>query len=120
MKKFYVPYIVFVIILGTLFIINLKNEPQKMINDAKDESLINTPKLEIKKNPVNNKVENESFFIIKSSGDNVYLFDSDDNVVEKLSIDYDNLREYDKQLFLKGIKVDSIQEVYHLIEDFSN
>lgn len=118
MKKFYIPYIVFCILILTLFVTNLKNtepkdtaeqNPHIVNTDNKSDKIIDSEKNTEKKS-----------YIVRADNDNVFLYDNDENVIKKLNIDYPSLREYDKNQFLNGIKFNDIQSVYQLIEDFSN
>lgn len=117
MKKFYIPYIVFCILILTLFVTNLKNSPKKQVAEVK-QSLIQN---EEKRTDVTETefIENK-YFIVRANDNKIFLYDNNDNIIEKLNIDYLTLREYDKNQFLNGIKVNNMQEVYQLIEDFSN
>lgn len=120
MKKFYIPYIVFCIILLTLFAIKLSYEPDNNITNTEPAPMVNDSEI---KNTGNNekKIENETnYYIVRASGNNIFLFDKNHTVIEKLDIDYNNLREYDKNMFLNGVQFNDMQEVYQLIEDFSS
>ena len=120
MKKFYIPYIVFCIIVLTLFVINLNKVPKQEVREVIPQTTNNNKKIEISENKETKEKSKESFLLIKASENSVYLYDENNNIIEKLNIDYKNLREYDKNQFLNGIKVKSMQEVYQLMEDFSN
>lgn len=66
--------------------------------------------------------KNEAFqptYTVKSDGSDIYVYNSDNKIVEKLNINYTSLRKYDKEQFDRGITVDSIEDIYHIAEDFS-
>lgn len=120
MKKFYIPYIVFCIILITLFIFKISTEDKKDEINAVPSPLTNYNENKEEKNILQENQDSDLFYVIRASENNIFLFDKNNKVIEKLNIDYMNLREYDKNLFLNGIKVDNMQDVYQLIEDFTN
>lgn len=118
MKKFYIPYIVFCLLILTLFVTNLKNNEMENTIETKPH-IVNTNKKSNK--IINNKKNTETkSYIVRADNDNVFLYDGEENIIRKLNIDYPSLREYDKNQFLNGIKFNDIQSVYQLIEDFSN
>lgn len=120
MKKFYIPYIVFCIILLTLFVINLNSAPRKNPAGEKKEYVKAEEKYtEIKNDSKDIKTES-NYYTVKANENNIFLYDKNNNIIEKLDIDYANLREYDKNQFINGIRVTSMNDVYLLLEDFSN
>lgn len=120
MKKFYIPYIVFSIILLTLFVINLNSAPKEIPIEEKNESIKAEEKTTEIKNVVEDTKTESSHYTVKASENNIFLYDKNNNVIKKLDIDYANLREYDKNQFINGIRVMSMDDVYLLLEDFSN
>ncbi len=119
MRKIHILYLVFIIVIAILFI-------PKLISCTKNNDEEAQRKLEsINKNfdifdIENNKDELDNLYIIKAHGEEIYLYDSNFNVIEKMNIDYSSLREYDKTLFINGIYIDNMEDVYSLVEDFSN
>ncbi len=117
MKKFYIPYIVFCIILLTLFVVNTADISTKEQTYTIPDTENSNYQAEIE----DIKEKNEDiYYTVKSSGNYLYLFDNNENLIKNLYIDVDNMREYDRDLFEKGIKIKTMDEVYQLIEDFSN
>ena len=118
MRKIYIPYIVFCILLITLFVIMMFNEQDQ--SPYYSENTITENKV-IKKTQENKIDEKErEYYIVKANDESIYLYDNRNNILDKLNINYDNLREYDKKQFNVGIKLTDMLGVYQLIEDFSN
>ena len=120
MKKFYIPYIVFCIILLSLFIININSAPKKNPIEYKKEYVKAEKKSSEIKNDAKDIKAESSYYTVKASENDIFLYDKNNNVIEKLDIDYSNLRQYDKNQFIKGIRITSMDDVYILLEDFSN
>ena len=118
MKKIYIPYIVFCILMLTLFVINLNKQEHQIDIEVNPQvskrQNINTGLI------IDNDDSKDKFYVIKAKDNNIFLLDNNENTLKKLDIDYLTLREYDKNQFLNGIKVTDMEEVYQLIEDFSN
>lgn len=116
MRFFYIPYIVFCIILVTQFIINVSDKPEM------SQTVTEEKKIDIYFKSNLPAVENikKDFFTLKAKDNKVYLYNQNDEIVQILNIDYSSLREYDKNQFNNGIKANNMQEVYSLIEDFTN
>lgn len=110
MKKFYIPYIVFAVIFIFLFLYN-QQIPQNNIKKTETNNIID-------KQTTHKHISN--YYTIKSENNSIFLFDNNNLILNKLDIDYKNLRKFDKDLFDKGIVVSEMSEVYQLIEDFSN
>lgn len=119
MKKIYIPYIVFAMLTAILFILKLSNAAEKtsQIDVIKPITEIKQQSNHTKTNK--NDIENYHY-MIKAVDNEILLLDEKNNVINKLNIDYNSLRSYDRNLFLNGIKKNSINEVYQLVEDFSN
>ena len=120
MKKIHIPYIVFCVILLTLFMINISNSERNNYKNINSAPINNYKETEKDRNIFEKTNDEEIYYIVKASNNDIFLYDKNYNVIEKLNINYNSLREYDKNLFLNGIKVDDMQDVYHLIEDFTN
>ena len=115
MKKSHIPYIVFVIlILILLFISNYRTNILQQ----------NTTNYEVDKNEFKTKNElpekDKLFYLVKEKNNEIFLYDGNMKVIEKLDINFNDLREYDKKMFVFGIKFENIDDVYSLLEDFSN
>ena len=120
MRKIYIPYIVFCILITTLFVINLFSGPNQPTYNVQ-QKIVETKKEIVEDNQDENKTEKErDFYTVKAMENNIYLYDKNNNILDKLNINYNNLREYDKKQFEIGIKITDMSGVYQLIEDFSN
>ena len=118
MKKIYIPYIVFSLLLMSIFVVTLIND-QKKIPHYDDIKNPNKEEVEIK--PENTTKETvKDYYIVKKYQNNIFLYDNKNNILKKLDINYNDLREYDKKQFTAGIKLPDISSVNQLIEDFSN
>lgn len=101
MKKIYIPYIVFSIIILTLIV--LSHVKSKEI----DTNKINVPE--------------KSLYVIKASSDNkVYLLNNKNHILKELNINFNSLRKYDKEQLKNGLLVSTKNELNQIIEDFSN
>ena len=119
MKKFYIPYIVFSIIFVTLFVIKITTKDENNIKYIPPNPTTEKPEQQ-EKTIIEEIQDDDIYYIVRASENKIFLYDKKNNIIEKLNIDYNNLREYDKNLFLNGIKVTDMQDVYQLIEDFTN
>ena len=117
MKKTHIPYVVFGLLFTILFVLN--GFQQK---NFKEKTIIENHKYHNKSQKEKSIVENttKNFYLIKENNEEIYLYDSKLCVVEKLNIDYKNLRQHDKNMFKNGMQFESLTEVYQLIEDFTN
>ncbi len=97
MKKFYIPYIVFCIITLTLITFSYKKFEQ----------------------PDTQKCE-KMFYMIKTTNNKTYLYNKKKQLIKEINIDLNNLRRCDKENLKKGIIINSMQELNHILEDFSN
>lgn len=117
MKKSYIQYVVFGILLVTLLVFNnySNNSTRKNIQE-------NHTDFHNDKNIVTNFYENdmEKFYFVKENNNEIFLYDNNMNMIKKLDIDFSGLREYDKKIFVSGIRFNNMDDVYCLIEDFSN
>ena len=67
------------------------------------------------------QVKTETKYLVKEhNGDIAVFVGEDDMPVKILNIDFDGLREYDKQQFKKGLSLKSLYEVLLLEEDFNS
>ena len=64
-------------------------------------------------------IERENNYLIKLYEGNLNVYDRDNNVVASINVNSDAMREYDRNQFLKGITVQSLDDVKHIAEDFS-
>ena len=117
MKKSHIPYVVFGLLFAILFIQNSFQQ-----KNFKEKTIIENNKYYDKSQEEKSIVENNAnnFYLIKENNEEIYLYDSKLCVIEKLNIDYKNLRQYDKNMFKNGMYFESLNEVYQLIEDFTN
>lgn len=124
MKKFYIPYIVVLTIIAVIYSVttftnNKSREIQSSENipEKKSEIISKTP------NNVNDDYKEieqaKEYYTIKSENKSILVYNSENEVVKKLEIDYNSLRDYDKKQFDEGITVDTLEDVYHIAEDFS-
>ncbi len=117
MKKSHIQYIVFSLIIIVLFVLNvLQNKKSDNISHTK----LDKPKQSIKSEANEKKQINSETYTIKADNEQIFLYDNEENVIQKLNIEFNNLREYDKKMFVEGIYFDNIEDVYLLIEDFSS
>lgn len=120
MKKVYIPYIVFCMLLTTLFVVNIFDN-KKQTTYSEDEKIMETKKKVVNDSKSKAKLDSENeFYTVKAMENNIYLYDKNNNILDKLNINYNNLREYDKNQFELGIEISDMSGVYQLIEDFSN
>lgn len=125
MKKFYIPYIVVLTIIAVIYSVTTftNNKPREIqssenIPEKKSENIISkTP------NNINGDYKEmeppKEYYTIKSENKSILVYNSENEVVKKLEIDYNSLRDYDKKQFDEGITVDTLEDVYHIAEDFS-
>lgn len=66
------------------------------------------------------KTYNEKNYIVKYINNSVVVLDSSDKVIKTLDIDYNSLRDYDKEQLLAGIRVNDSEDIYQLTEDFTS
>ena len=116
MKKTHIPYIVFSLIIIVLFVFNVFLPIKK--DSISDEKADNSKQNIESKNNENDKKYKK--YTVKADGEQILLYDNKLNVIRKLNIDFNNLRDYDKKMFIAGIYFDNIEDVYLLIEDFSS
>ena len=64
--------------------------------------------------------EEETYLLKEYNGQIAVYYNHADEPLEFLSIDYNSLRAYDKQLFQEGITVHTKEEIAQLEEDFSS
>lgn len=100
MKKIYIPYIVFSIIILTLIV--LSHVKSKEI----DTNKINVPE--------------KNLYVIKASDNKVYLLNNKNHILKELNINFNSLRKYDKEQLKNGLLVSTKNELNQIIEDFSN
>ena len=120
MKKFYTLYIVLVLVLCLSYgIFTGRNSEQE--SKGVDESVFveekSTENIDVK--VVADQISDVEMYTIRSENSNINVYNSDNEIINKLNIDYDSLREYDKRQFDDGIVVGSLEEVYLIAEDFS-
>ncbi|MEE1042357.1 MAG: hypothetical protein UH854_00165, partial [Clostridia bacterium] len=87
------------------------------IENPKKTKVINSDDI-VEKQENNNAISN--YYVVRSENNSVFLYDNNNLMLNKLNIDYSNLRKFDKEQFDKGIIVSEMSDVYQLIEDFSN
>ena len=117
MKKTYIPYVVFVIFIVTLFIFNIYRNNIKHESSTLNDYNYNENKTE---NPNTTEDFENFYYMVKEKNNEIFLFDNNMNILKKLNINFVGLREYDKKIFEQGISFDNIGDVYSLMEDFSN
>ena len=105
-------------LLISLFVVTLINDKEK-IPDYNEEKITKEYKTEEKIENTPKELDS-NHYIVKTYQNNIFLFDNENNIVKKLDINYNDLREYDKKQFNSGIKLPDISSVYQLIEDFTN
>ena len=115
MKKSLIPYVVFIILIVILMVI---------ANYRIDVLQPNTTNYDVDKDESETQnllPEKKDFvYLVKENNNEIFLYDSNMYVIEKLDINFNGLREYDKKMFTLGIEFENIDDVYGLIEDFSN
>ena len=120
MYKRHIPYIVSCIFIITLIIISIivllpKKESTKNISQTKNEHTKSDEIISAK-----SEKNTEEKYTIKAENGVIYVFNSDKDIIKTLNINYNQLREYDKKEFDKGVTVTSLEEILRIIEDFSN
>jgi len=114
MKKRYIPFIIsaaFLIVLVIISIIFLYANKQEEFKISIDTN----NKIVAKSN-----IKTPDKFTLKSINNEIFLYDNKNNVIKKIDINYNLLRDYDKKQFKNGIVVSSLEEVFQIIEDFSS
>jgi len=117
MKKSHLLYVVFGILILTLYIFNFYSNSVMEKNIHQNNNNLHKTKSEI---PDSYKDDTESFYLVKENNNEIFLHDKNMNIIRKLDIDFSGLRDYDKKIFVSGIRFENISDVYNLIEDFSN
>lgn len=122
MKKFYTLYIVLALIICFFYakgnLLNKKDESGKKV----DNEIVNIEEKaesNIGVEVIADEISDRELYTIKSENSDINVYNSDNEIIRQLNIDYDSLREYDKKQFDDGIVVESLEEVYHIAEDFS-
>ena len=117
MKKSHIQYIVFSLIIMVLFVLNvLQNKKKDNISHTESGK----PKQGIEYEAKEKNQNHSETYTWKADNEQIFLYDNEENVIQKLNIEFNNLREYDKKMFVEGIYFDNIEDVYFLIEDFSS
>ena len=68
----------------------------------------------------NGKKVNENAYTIKATNKKILLYNSKNEIIKELNIDYNSLRNFDKEQFEKGITISESNELNQIIEDFLN
>ena len=71
---------------------------------------------DVQKTPSNDV---EMKYLIKLHEGNLCVYDWDKNIIDTITVDFNSMREYDKNLFAKGVAVEELEEIKHIAEDFS-
>ena len=115
MKNKYIPYVVFVVLITILLFLGILKK------EAISHNTTNYNQYNNKSEAKNSLPQNdEIFYLVKEKNSEIFLYDNNMHIVEKLNRNFDDLREYDKKIFISGIRFENINDVYSLIEDFSN
>ena len=120
MKKNYTLYIVLVLVLCLSYgIITGRNSEHetKVVDENVFVEEKNSENIEVK--VVADEISDVEMYTIRSENSDINVYNSDNEIIRQLNIDYDSLREYDKKQFDDGIVVGSLEEVNHIAEDFS-
>ena len=114
MKKNHIPYIVFSLIMIALFVFNVFHpEKNENVSHKKTDKPKQSAEFEDNK-------KTPDTYVVKADGKQIFLYDNEQRIIQRLNIDFNNLREYDKNMLIEGIYFDNIEDVYLLIEDFSS
>ncbi|MBO7208541.1 MAG: hypothetical protein J6V58_02260 [Clostridia bacterium] len=82
---------------------------------------INYKKKSAEVNEPAQQVKTETKYVVKEHNGEIGVFVGEDKIpVKILNIDFDGLREYDKQQFKKGLTLNTLYEVLLLEEDFNS
>ena len=82
---------------------------------------INYKKNPAEVNELTQQVKTETKYVVKEHNGEIAVFVGEDKIpVKILNIDFDGLREYDKQQFKKGLTLNTLYEVLLLEEDFNS
>lgn len=122
MKKLYILSITAAVLTLTAVIFSVKNPDQdapENNNTATQEENYVTSEYKANAKPQAEESNFKPYYTVKSTDGEIYVYNSDNEIVKKLDIDYNSLREYDKEQFQKGIVIEDIEDVYHIAEDFS-
>ena len=91
-----------ILIISACFTINFKKEYDEVTEEAQ-------------------QVKTETKYVVKEHKGEIAVFVGEDKIpVKILNIDFDGLREYDKQQFKKGLTLNTLYEVLLLEEDFNS
>lgn len=120
MKKFYTLYIVLVLVLCLSYGIFTGRNSEQESKSVDENVFVEEKSMEnIDVKVVADQISDVEMYTIRSENSNINVYNSDNEIINQLNIDYDSLREYDKRQFDDGIVVGSLEEVYHIAEDFS-
>lgn len=120
MKKKTMLYLVLclAVIINLIVITNIYNDNSEK-NETVNVNTIKKTEFLSDKNITQQKNEKSSGYLIKYYNGTLNVYDSDKNVIDSIAVDFDNMREYDKIQFEKGVMVNSIEDLKHIAEDFS-
>ncbi|MBQ2753919.1 MAG: hypothetical protein IJF30_00510 [Clostridia bacterium] len=91
-----------ILIISACFTINFKKKYDEVTEEAQ-------------------QVKTETKYVVKEHNGEIAVFVGEDKIpVKILNIDFDGLREYDKQQFKKGLTLNTLYEVLLLEEDFNS
>ena len=80
--------------------------------------------LKIQKNNNDKKYINNhnqiNSYVVKARKKEIFLYDNNNNIIKNLNIDYDSLREFDKEQLKKGLIIKNPDDLIEFIEDFTN
>ena len=120
MKRIYTLYIVFALVLCFFYGVftDRKSKPETdHVDEAGFVEAKDRENIDVK--VVADEINDVEMYTIRSENSDINVYNSDNEIIRQLNIDYDSLREYDKKQFDDGIVVESLEEVYHIAEDFS-
>ena len=120
MKKRYIPYFTFVVLLTVVFGLNIyMNKRENNIeNEITTESTAKSEKINEYETPIS-KTENKTYYLIKYNNGHLNVYNSDNTIIDTIYVDFDSMREYDRKQFIQGVSVSNIDEIKHITEDFS-
>lgn len=123
MKKLYILSIaaLFSVVVATAVYLKSDKIPTKPKNTVPEISENAQPSTDYNEHGKESTYEDisKNNYTVKSSGNDIYVYDSEGKALKKLEIKYDSLREYDKKMFQNGVVLENFEDVCQLAEDFS-